>query len=130
MKGSKLYSIFRAKCPVCQEGEVFEYKKFYSWSKFDKMHTHCSQCNLKYEMENGFWYGAMYVSYALTVALSVASFILTFLFYPAAGVWIYISAIVFVLVGMAPITFRASRLIWMNFFFTYDPTKSKKSTKK
>ena len=31
----------------------------------------CINCNLKYEIEPGFWYGAMYVSYALTVFLAI-----------------------------------------------------------
>jgi uncharacterized protein (DUF983 family) len=125
MKGDKTYSIIHAKCPVCQEGDVFESKQIYNLKEFDKMHENCTICNHKYEIENGFWYGAMYVSYALTVAFSVATFILTYLFYPSASVWVYIGMIVLSLLVLAPITFRLSRLIWMNFFSSYDPLKAK-----
>lgn len=125
MKNSMFYSIFKAKCPVCHQGEVYQSNQIYNLSKFDKMHERCSHCGHKYEIENGFWYGAMYVSYALTVAFSVASFILTYLFYPQATVWVYFGLIVLVLLGLAPVTFRLSRMIWMNFFTHYDPEKSK-----
>lgn len=119
------YSIFKEKCPVCHQGEVYESKQIYNFNKFDKMHEKCSHCGHKFEIENGFWYGAMYVSYALTVAFSVATFILTYLFYPQASAWLYFGMIVFVLLALVPITFRLSRMIWMNFFTHYDPEKSK-----
>jgi uncharacterized protein (DUF983 family) len=123
MNRNLLQSIFSSKCPVCREGEAFVSKNPYDLRKFDKMHENCSHCGHKFEKEQGFWYGAMYVSYAVTVAMSVATFILTFLFYPVASVWIYISMIAIVILGLAPITFRISRMIWMNFFAKYDSTK-------
>lgn len=126
MKGSKIYSIFKAKCPVCHEGDVYESKQVYNLRKFDKMHERCAYCNHKFEIEQGFWYGAMYVSYALTVAFSVASFVLTYLIYPEADAWLYFGLIVFVLIGLMPVTYRLSRLIWMNMFTSYDPLKAKK----
>lgn len=126
MKGSRLYSILKEKCPVCQEGEVFMFPQKYNYKKFDKMHTNCSVCGHKYEKESGFWYGAMYVSYGLTVAFSSATFVLTYLIYPEASVWIYISAIIAVLILMVPITFRMSRMVWMNLFTHYNPSKAKK----
>ena len=125
MKGNKFYSIFKEKCPVCHVADVFESKQFYNLRKFDKMHERCSHCNHKFEIESGFWYGAMYVSYALTVAFSVASFVLTYLIYPAAGVWLYFGLIVFVVIAMVPVTYRLSRMIWMNMFSSFDPQKSK-----
>ncbi|MFN5416582.1 MAG: DUF983 domain-containing protein [Flavobacteriia bacterium] len=125
MKGTRLYSIFRAKCPVCHIGDVFDNSGAYDLGHLDKMHETCSHCGHKYEKEPGFWYGAMYASYALTVAMSVAAFILTYWIYPAATVWIYISVIVGVLILMAPVTFRASRLVWINLFAHYNPLKAK-----
>jgi uncharacterized protein (DUF983 family) len=127
MKGSKIYSIFRGKCPVCQETDAFLYKNLYNLKKFDKMPETCSNCGHKYEKEQGFWIGAMYVSYALTVAFSVATFVSIYLLFPNTGAWSYILAIIVVVVGLAPITFRLSRLIWMNMFTTYDKSKSIKS---
>ena len=126
-KGSRLYSIFKGRCPVCHEGKVFTYKEVYHPSKFDKMEENCGVCGHKYEKEVGFFYGAMYVAYALTVALSVATFVLTYLIYQDTPYWVYIINILAVLVLLAPVTFRGGRLIWLNFFNSYNPeTKSKK----
>jgi uncharacterized protein (DUF983 family) len=124
-KGTKIYSILKEKCPVCQEGEVFLTKKKYEFRTFDKMHVRCPHCNHKYEIEGGFWQGAMYVSYAFTVALSVATFVLTYLIYPETGVWYHITIISLMSLVMAPITYRMSRMIWMNLFSHYNPTKSR-----
>lgn len=125
MKRNLLQSIFTYKCPVCREGDAFSFKNPYNLRNFDKMPEHCSECGHKFEKEQGFWYGAMYVSYALTVAMSVATFVLTYLFYPAATVWVYISAIIAVIFLLAPITFRLSRMVWMNFFAKFDSSKVK-----
>jgi len=128
MKGSKLYSIFKGKCPVCQETDAFTYKNLYDPKKYDKMPEICSNCGHKYEKEHGFWYGAMYVSYALTVAFSVATFVSLYLLFPNTSAWQYITAIIIVVVGLAPVTFRLSRLVWMNMFASYDKSKSLKTS--
>ena len=119
----KIYSVFKSKCPVCLQGEVYLDSHFYNPKTFDKMHEFCPNCKHKYEIENGFWYGAMYVSYGLTVAFSVATFVLTYLIYPDADAWLYFGLIVTMLLILVPITFRYSRLIWMNLFSSFDPTK-------
>jgi uncharacterized protein (DUF983 family) len=123
MKG-KMYSILKGKCPVCHRGDVYVTKNGYDLRNFDKMHERCSHCGHKYEIENGFWYGAMYVSYGLTVAMSVATFLITYWTYPQADAWLYVGLITLVVLGLAPFTFRFSRLVWMNFFAEYDPAKN------
>jgi uncharacterized protein (DUF983 family) len=120
-KGSKLFSVFKGKCPVCHEGKVFTYKNVFHPQKFDKMEERCDKCNHKYEIEVGFFYGAMYVAYALTVAISVATFVITYLIYNDTPYWVYIINILAVLVILAPFNFRAGRLIWMNLFSKYNP---------
>jgi len=128
-KDSLFYSVFKAKCPVCHEGDVYISKKAYKLSEFDKMHEHCPACNHKFEIENGFFYGAMYVSYAMTVAFSIAIFILTYWFWPNAEYYHYIINIVVGIVALVPVTYRGSRLIWMNFFSRYNPNWKKSSGK-
>ena len=125
-KESMFYSIFKGKCPVCHEGDVYTSNQIYNIKEFDKMHENCSVCGHKYEIENGFFYGAMYVSYAMTVAFSVAAFILTYLFYPNAAYYHYIISIVLAVFLLAPITYRGSRVIWMNFFTKYNPNFKRK----
>lgn len=129
-KGTKLYSIFKGRCPVCHEGKVFTYSSVFHPKKFDKMEESCSCCGHKYEREVGFFYGAMYVGYALSVAFSVATFVLTYLIYSETPYWVYIINILTVLVGLAPVTFRGGRLIWINFFNSYKPDAIQKYKEK
>tara|TARA_B100000508_G_scaffold140085_2_gene140018 strand:+ start:26519 stop:26923 length:405 start_codon:yes stop_codon:yes gene_type:complete len=129
-KGNRLYSIFKGKCPVCHEGKVFTYNNVFNPSKFDKMEERCDKCGHKYEIETGFFYGAMYVAYALTVAISVATYVITYLIYPETPYWVYIINILVALIVMAPITFRGGRMIWINFFNSYDPEAVKKFEEK
>lgn len=129
-KEKRLYSILNGTCPVCHEGKVFKYKKVFHPTKFDKMYDRCDRCGHKYEIETGFFYGAMYVSYALTVAISVATFVITHLIYSDTPYWVYIINILVVLVLMAPITFRSGRLIWINLFNSYRPEAIEEYQKK
>ena len=64
---TKLYSVLAAKCPKCHKGDFFETSNPYNLKKFDKMHKKCPECGQDFELETGFYYGAMYVSYGLTV---------------------------------------------------------------
>lgn len=121
-KGSKLYSIFKYKCPRCHQGEVFESKNPYNLSKMFDMHETCSHCELRYEFEPGFFYGAMYVSYALTVALGVATYIIMQLFFEASVIQV-IGVLVAALIVGSPLVLRLSRIIWMNLFIKYEPEK-------
>jgi len=117
-KGTKLYSIFNNKCPKCHEGEFFEHKLTYNPSKVTKLHDNCPNCNLKYMMEPSFFYGAMYVNYGITVALSVATFVIAALFFSLTLLQSF-AAIVIVLLILAPINMRLSRIIWINMFVSY-----------
>jgi uncharacterized protein (DUF983 family) len=83
-----------------------------------KMHEKCSHCGLHYKIEPSFFYGAMYVSYGLGVALSVAAFIVTFVFIGASLKTSFI-AIIATLILLMPIDMRISRNIWINFFVSY-----------
>lgn len=113
-----LYSVTKNKCPRCHQGDVFAYKQPFK-KGFDKMYTHCSHCALKYEKEPGFFYGAMYVSYALMVALFVTLWVLNTWFFNVGSVG-FISLVIFAIFFMATIVYRTARLIWLNFFIRYD----------
>ncbi len=67
-------------------------------------------------------YGAMYASYALTVALGVAVFILCHIFFDPS-MWDIIIALTITLVLGSPMILRVSRIMWMNIFIKYDPEK-------
>ena len=84
------------------------------------MHERCSVCNTKYKIEPSFFYGAMYVSYGLGVAISVAAFIISFVFLGSSMATAFFS-IMGALILLMPLNMRLARNIWINFFITYDP---------
>jgi uncharacterized protein (DUF983 family) len=114
-----VYSVVRNKCAKCHQGDVFIYKNPYNLKKFDKMHEHCSVCDAKYEKEPGFFFGARYVSYALMSALFISSFVIDNLWIHSET-WQYMTFLVTAMIVSVPITYRWSRLIWINFFTKFD----------
>jgi ABC-type proline/glycine betaine transport system permease subunit len=87
------------------------------------MNAKCEHCELKYEMEPGFFQGAMYVSYALGVALSVFVFLTFFLVIGFDPLWFFIVNTL-ALVFFAPFLFRFARAIYLNIFVHYDNNTS------
>ena len=71
-KGTKLYSIFNGTCPQCHEEKMFKSNNPYKLKTIFDMHENCPNCGQKFTPEPGFYYGAMYVSYAFGVAFFVA----------------------------------------------------------
>ncbi|MEZ4795671.1 MAG: DUF983 domain-containing protein [Flavobacteriaceae bacterium] len=124
-KGNKLYSILTGACPKCHEESMYVNKNPYVFSETLTMHEHCSNCHTKYKMEPSFFYGAMYVSYAVGIAFAVAAFVISFLFLGASRNATFIS-IIATLVVFLPIIIRLSRNIWINFFVNYDKNLAKK----
>ncbi|GIV37495.1 MAG: hypothetical protein KatS3mg032_1874 [Cyclobacteriaceae bacterium] len=117
-RGTKLYSVLYLKCPRCHQGSLFT-SKAYS-KKFMEMHKRCPVCKLNYEPEPAFYTGAMYVSYALQVALFATLYVaMRVLFNPAMAV--YLMAMISIPVLLAPVTLRLSRAIYINFFYSYKP---------
>jgi len=123
-KGEKSYSILKGKCPRCHEGDFFEYPFTFNPSKITKLHKTCSQCDLKYMIEPSFFYGAMYVNYALTVGIGVATFVITRLFFELTLFQAFISVLLALLL-LAPFNLRLSRILWINMFVKFEP-KAKK----
>ncbi|MCI2229145.1 DUF983 domain-containing protein [Polaribacter sp. MSW13] len=124
-KGTKLFSILNGKCPRCQEGEFFKYRFTFNPSKITKLHDNCPNCNLKYMIEPSFFYGAMYVNYGITVAISVITFLVGTLFFDLTLLQSF-AAIFIALVVLAPINLRLSRILWINMFISYEEQKTKK----
>jgi uncharacterized protein (DUF983 family) len=104
---------FGLKCPQCAEGSLFQ-KRF-------KMFTHCTVCNLKFEREQGYFIGAMYINYGATVLLAFPGYFIFEVFTPIPfllnfGVWGFVSAVF-------PIFFyRYSKSLWLNFDYTLNPS--------
>ena len=121
-KGSKLYSVFYNKCPQCQEGRFFQHGITLNLKRNLEVDKNCESCGLKYMIEPSFFYGAMYVSYALTVGLAVAVFVISY--YLGLGLIGSFIAIFVILLGLTPVTMRISRLLYINLFVHYKKKES------
>ncbi len=120
-KGTKLYSIFKMKCPNCHEGD------FYHGSIFKAdVKEKCDKCEFKYSIEPGFYQGSYYVVYALGVAVFVTIWTSISLFFPNTSWNATLIAILVGLVGTAPFMYPLSKIIWANFFFRYGKFKANK----
>jgi uncharacterized protein (DUF983 family) len=112
---SLLNAALACKCPVCRQGDLFA-TPWYNLSGFAVMNKQCANCHVQFEPEPGFFIGAMYVSYAFTVAILVAVTLVVYLFFRPASDWVYIGAIIATTVALVPLNFRYSRVVFLYWF--------------
>ena len=126
-KKSKLFSIVRMKCPKCHKGDFFDGHP-YNFKTIGKVKEKCTNCDLKYSIEPGFFQGSYYVSYGLGVALFISIAVLKILFFPSISYVTTIILMVSSLVVLSPLLYALSKIIYINLFVNYDETvKSNKS---
>ncbi|CAM3770182.1 DUF983 domain-containing protein [Mucilaginibacter galii] len=106
----KAWAMLHAKCPKCRRGNMFK-GKMYSIGG-NTMHETCPRCGLHFEIEPGYFYAAMYVSYAFNVAqavtIAMATYILTG---NMESPWLYLALILGGCFLLAPFNYRYSRII-------------------
>jgi hypothetical protein len=80
------------------------------------MNNECPHCGVRLEPEPGFYQGAMYVGYAITIAcISIVSFILYFVAgHPSE--WVYIGVVISIMLLIVPFNYRYSRILYLHFF--------------
>ncbi len=116
-KGNKAYSIFHQKCPRCHEADLFT-NKLSSMKGVFSMPERCPRCNQDFVIEPGFYWGSMYVAYALSSGIMLSGFAVLFFLFDlelklAFGI---VLVIVLLLYGFI---FRLSRSIWINMYVHY-----------
>ena len=121
-KKSPLYSILNNKCPRCHEGNFFVTSNHYDLKKIGALNDRCPVCNEDFRREPGYYYGATYVSYGLTVLFGISLFLLLCVVFSLDTVPFIITLSVF-LVALLPIFFRFSRIIWIHMFVKYKEFK-------
>ncbi|MGK7397828.1 MAG: DUF983 domain-containing protein [Candidatus Cyclobacteriaceae bacterium M3_2C_046] len=114
-KRSQLNAVLQAKCPRCREGDMFQYPVS-NIARFDKMNKECPHCGLRFEIEPGFFFGAMYISYAISVAVLLTSAFILYYFFGDPDLWIYVITVPTVVVILLPFIFRFSRVLFLHVF--------------
>ena len=84
------------------------------------MPVHCDKCGLKFDKEPGFFYGAMYVGYGLSVAYLVSFYVAMWVLIREFEVETYLLLSIGTLIGLTPVIFRISRSVWLTMFEKYD----------
>jgi len=119
-----IFSLAECKCPRCRRGNMFIVKNPWDLKNTMKMNKDCPVCKQPFNIEVGFYYGSSYVSYALTIALSVVTFIAWWLF---VGIsvddnrvlyWLPFNAVLLLI--LQPWLMRLGRTGWLAFFVKYD----------
>ena len=80
------------------------------------MYKTCQNCGYKFEREPGFFFGAMYVSYALGVAEALITALVGIYFYDTGLSPKLLPWIIGVLILMSSFNMRVSRIIWLYLF--------------
>lgn len=114
-------ALFKGKCPRCREGRMFTYP-LSQWHRFNKMNKVCPHCGVRFDPEPGFYQGAMYVGYAFTISVLVVVSLLLYILGNDSDV-VYISTVIGVMVLIAPLNYRYSRIVYLYMFggIRYDP---------
>jgi len=119
-----ILSLLKCKCPRCRKGDMFEDENPWHLKRTMKMNKECAICGQPFNIEVGFYYGSSYVSYGLTIALSVITFIAWWIF---VGIsvndnrvlyWLPVNA-AFILI-VQPYLMRVARTGWLAVFVKYD----------
>jgi uncharacterized protein (DUF983 family) len=114
-----LLSVVNGKCPKCKSEKIFNKKGNLLLFKIPKMHSKCNKCDFLFDKEAGFFFGAMFVSYALIVAQAVTLFVILHVFLDLSYLVTFISVIVLItLIGT--INYRLARIIWIYLFYAED----------
>ncbi len=82
------------------------------------MNDCCELCSEDFRKEPGYYFGAAYVSYALTVALGIGLYALQAVFLDLDTIPFLIMFSLLLLI-LLPLLYRYARLIWINLFVNY-----------
>ncbi|WP_183559098.1 DUF983 domain-containing protein [Mucilaginibacter sp. SP1R1] len=118
-------AVLHAKCPRCRRGNMFA-NSMYGFHG-QTMNTTCSHCGLTFEREPGYFYVAMFVSYALNVAQMVTAAVAISILTGSDNPWVYVTIILALAVILSPFNFRYSRvalLYWLTPGLHYHPEMS------
>jgi uncharacterized protein (DUF983 family) len=116
---STLSAILHQLCPRCRIGKIFRGSLLRG---FPRMHERCPVCDLKFEREEGYFLGAMYISYGIGVVMICAF---------ATALWMLtrwslqrvVLLGILIFVPFAPGITLFSRVLWIYLDRSVDPEK-------
>ena len=108
----RLQAILHQRCPVCFQGKVFR--------SGITTNEACPVCGLRFEREQGYFLGALYVAYGLAVpVLSLLTLVFWSLHFGSVGRSYTIAVVI--LVPLSPLVLRYARVVWLHLDQLLDP---------
>ena len=114
------------KCPKCRTGNMFSTNPLSIFGQ--TMNERCSHCGFQFEIEPGYFYVAMLVSYGMNVAIMVTFALTTYVLTHSWNPWVYIAATLVPAFLFWPFTFQYSRIIllfWLTPGVHFEPERAK-----
>ena len=102
----------RLRCPRCGARTLFR-----GWLA---MHPQCASCGLRFEREQGYFVGAMYVNYAFTVAIVLGGYF-TCTWWTTLSLAQHLILWGSVSVVCPLVLFRYARGVWLSFDYIFNP---------
>ncbi len=84
------------------------------------MHRRCPLCDLKYDREPGYFIGAMYFSYAISLPTGAVLMLLIW-YFTRWELWKIVLATGVLYAPLTPFVVRFSRVLWLHWDRTIDP---------
>lgn len=109
---SGFQAILGAKCPQCREGDLFPVSPF-SFRKISAINQTCPNCNANLNPEPDFYYGAMYISYAFSVALVITALTAINVLIEKPELWMYLTIVVIGNMLLFPAMLRYSKVLYL-----------------
>lgn len=100
-----------ARCPRCREGKMFSVSLM-SFRKLGEVNESCETCGASFHPEVYFYFGAMYVSYAFSVALMIATMVALNVLLEKPELWMYLTMIGVLNVSLLPLMHRHSKVFY------------------
>lgn len=112
---STLTGILKQRCPRCRRGALFTHSAF-NLSHFTEMPPACPVCGQAYEPEPGFYWGAMYISFAFSTGIMLAVGLAVYYLLGDPDTWVYTAAVAVVALLCTPLSLRYSRTLMLYLF--------------
>lgn len=110
--GRAIFRSFRLRCPRCGVGRLFR-------GPFKMLHN-CSECHFRFEREQGYFIGAIYLNYSATVLIAVTGY---FVLHNVLGLSLPVQLTLWgTFSTLFPLwSFRYSKSLWLAIDHFFDP---------
>lgn len=103
------------KCPHCGKSHVYQHGNLATFGSV-KMKEECEVCHTNFTKDPGFYWGSMYVSYALAMMEAVIAYVVCRLIGTEAFASLNLLIIVLTILVCSPFNYRMARLVWLYIF--------------